>query len=102
MRGLDYYTKTVFEVFLEDEHLDNGDEKTHQRSKLALGGGGRYDELSKLLGSRDVPAVGAGIGIDRVVEAMKSQNVKNRSAFASGNFLGPARIFKQEKMFKAF
>lgn len=33
VRGLDYYTKTVFEVFLEDEHLDNGDEKTHQRSK---------------------------------------------------------------------
>ena len=48
VRGLDYYTKTVFEVFLEDEHLESGSEKTHKRSKLALGGGGRFDNLIKI------------------------------------------------------
>ena len=102
VRGLDYYTKTVFEVFLEDEHLNNGDEKTHQRSKLALGGGGRYDELSKLLGGRDVPAVGAGIGIDRVIEAMKSQNVKIAPLLRPEIFLVQLGSLSKKKCLKLF
>ncbi len=76
VRGLDYYTKTVFEVFLEDEHIDGGSEKTHTRSHLALGGGGRYDCLIKTIGGKDTPAVGASIGVDRVVEVMKEQGVR--------------------------
>lgn len=61
VRGLDYYTKTVFEI-LDPEGL-------------ALGGGGRYDKLVKLLGGKDVPAAGAAAGVERIIGLMKAQNV---------------------------
>lgn len=60
VRGLDYYNRTVFELFPE-----NG--------KSALAGGGRYDYLSELLGGKSVPAVGTAIGLERVIETMKSR-----------------------------
>lgn len=63
VRGLDYYTKTVFEFF-EDEKAD------------ALTGGGRYDDLVKLLGGKDTPACGAAAGIERIVEIMKERSVR--------------------------
>ncbi len=63
VRGLDYYTKTVFEFFMEDD-LGN---------QSALGGGGRYDYLVRKLGGPDTPAVGFACGMDRLVNAMKSQ-----------------------------
>ena len=65
VRGLDYYTKTVFEFFLEE---DNG-------SQAALGGGGRYDYLVKKLGGPDTPAVGFACGMDRIVNAMKAADM---------------------------
>lgn len=62
VRGLDYYSHTVFEVI--EQHDDP------ERSGLALGGGGRYDGLAKMLGSKkEIPAVGAGFGVDRILEA---------------------------------
>ena len=76
VRGLDYYTKTVFEVFLEDEHLEKHSETTHKRSRLAIGGGGRFDDLIKVVGGKDTPAVGAAIGIERVIDVMKLQNAR--------------------------
>ncbi len=61
VRGLSYYTHTVFEM------IDEGDEET---GPLAVAGGGRYDYLGTMLGSKkEVPAIGAAIGMDRVVEA---------------------------------
>ena len=59
-RGLDYYTRTLFEVF------PAGD--TGQQS--AIGGGGRYDGLVELLGGRPTPGIGFGIGLDRVLLAI--------------------------------
>lgn len=102
VRGLDYYTKTVFEVFLEDEHLSKESERIHQRTKLALGGGGRYDDLSKVLGGKDMPAVGAGIGIDRVVEAMKKQNVRAASLWHPEVFLVQLGALSKKKCLKLF
>lgn len=61
VRGLDYYTKTVFEILSGSE-----DDK-----KSALGGGGRYDRLIKKMGGEDTPAIGFALGIDRVVLEMK-------------------------------
>ncbi|HLC99483.1 MAG TPA: histidine--tRNA ligase, partial [Patescibacteria group bacterium] len=58
VRGLDYYTKTTFEVWAE------GDAETAQ---TALGGGGRYDSLIQELGGRNTPAIGAAFGIERMV-----------------------------------
>lgn len=63
VRGLDYYTRTVFEVFTENKSDDG------TITPLALAGGGRYDNLAKALGvKKEIPAVGASIGVDRVIE----------------------------------
>jgi len=67
VRGLDYYNKTVFEFFAADEK---------EGKKNALGGGGRYDGLVKLLGGKDTPAVGMAVGLERVAEEIKKQGVK--------------------------
>jgi len=68
VRGLDYYTRTVFEIFLDQEKGSEG-------QPLALAAGGRYDSLAKILGKRDIPAVGGGIGVDRVVMAMQEKKI---------------------------
>lgn len=61
VRGLSYYSHTVFEII----EMGEGDE-----TPLALGGGGRYDYLAKVLGSKkDIPAMGMALGVDRVIEA---------------------------------
>jgi histidyl-tRNA synthetase len=67
VRGLDYYTKTVFEII---EKSDTG------ASQGSLVGGGRYDGLVKLLGGRDTPACGAAGGIDRIINLMKLREQK--------------------------
>jgi histidyl-tRNA synthetase len=67
VRGLDYYTKTVFEIFEESEK---------GKAIGALAGGGRYDNLAKILGGGEVTAVGGAAGVERIVELMKEQQVK--------------------------
>ena len=135
VRGLDYYTRTVFEVFTstidpltvprkkkvaEPEEVDpdanaetnanaegEGDEQKvakeeiapepepepeakPQPSPLAIAGGGRYDYLAKTIGSNKlVPAVGAGIGVDRVLQLMPA---------AARKKLSP-RVVKKPKIF---
>jgi histidyl-tRNA synthetase len=64
VRGLDYYTRTVFEIQPEDEG-----------SQSALGGGGRYDGLIEQLGGKPTPALGFGIGIERVILNIKKQDI---------------------------
>ncbi|MDZ7612212.1 MAG: histidine--tRNA ligase [Candidatus Moranbacteria bacterium] len=66
VRGLDYYTKTVFEIWPE------GDEE----GKGSLGGGGRYDYLVEKLGGKKTPAVGFAAGMDRIAEEMKDKDVR--------------------------
>jgi histidyl-tRNA synthetase len=64
VRGLDYYSRTVFELSDTSGNLGAQD---------ALGGGGRYDGLFRSLGSSvDVPAVGFGLGIERLLMASPS------------------------------
>ncbi|TET83971.1 MAG: histidine--tRNA ligase, partial [Candidatus Nealsonbacteria bacterium] len=67
VRGLDYYTKTVFEIYEESEE---------GRAQGALTGGGRYDALVKLLGGKDTSAVGASTGIERIIAAMKTKAIR--------------------------
>ena len=62
VRGLDYYTRTVFEVF----HADVGAEN-------AVGGGGRYDHLVEEMGGPATPAVGFSAGLERLVDAVKAE-----------------------------
>ena len=61
VRGLDYYTKTVFEIIMQSG-----------REGLALCGGGRYDGLVKELGGPDTPAAGFGIGTERILMELKN------------------------------
>ena len=102
VRGFDYYTKTVFEVFLEDEHVEGGSEKSHQRSKLALGGGGRYDNLAKALGGKDVPAVGGSLGMERIIGVMKKQDVKVPTLFKPEVFLIQLGALSKKKSLRLF
>ncbi|UCD55811.1 MAG: histidine--tRNA ligase [Candidatus Omnitrophota bacterium] len=62
VRGLDYYTGTVFEI--TDPLLGSQD---------AIGAGGRYDNLVKDLGGPDIPAVGYALGIERIIIALKKK-----------------------------
>jgi len=66
VRGLSYYTKTVFEIWSGDE----------EGKKHSLGGGGRYDHLIEELGGEHTPAIGFGIGMDRIVQEMKRVHAK--------------------------
>ena len=65
VRGLDYYSNTVFEATADDLGAQN-----------SIGGGGRYASLIKTLGGPDLPAIGFGIGIERVIMTMLSQGAK--------------------------
>ena len=62
VRGLDYYTRTAFEVFPVGV----------EGQQSAIGGGGRYDGLVELLGGRPTPGIGFGIGLDRVVLTLEA------------------------------
>ncbi|HPD07681.1 MAG TPA: histidine--tRNA ligase [Patescibacteria group bacterium] len=58
VRGLDYYNRTVFEVVMPSESAQR---------PLALGGGGRYDQLIESLGGRPTPACGFALGMERLL-----------------------------------
>lgn len=72
VRGLDYYTKTVFEIFVKEPVKS---ESSDFPVKNALVAGGRYDNLIKLLGGEDTPAVGGAMGLERVISLMKTKKV---------------------------
>lgn len=65
VRGLDYYTRTVFEIMPEENPL----------AQSALGGGGRYDKLVDLLGGSKTPAAGWALGIERIINELKDKNI---------------------------
>ena len=66
VRGLDYYTRTVFEFWpAEDSEI-----------QVSLAGGGRYDKLIDSLGGPKTPAVGWSIGMERLMAVIKASNVK--------------------------
>ena len=67
VRGMDYYTHTVFEFTAEN-----------LGAQSAIGGGGRYDGLVAELGGPETPGIGFGCGVDRVVEALGEDAVPDR------------------------
>ena len=64
VRGLDYYTKTVFEVVSDA-----------LGSQSAVCGGGRYDNLVEEIGGQSVPAVGFGMGIERLIIMLENMGI---------------------------
>ncbi len=79
VRGLDYYNNTVFEVFSEKE-------------SLALGGGGRYDNLASFFTKRKVPGVGAALGVERILELWNNYKEEKK-------VIGVVRIGEVNKFF---
>jgi histidyl-tRNA synthetase len=65
VRGLDYYTRTTFE-FVHDG----------LGSQSAVGGGGRYDGLSEMIGGPALPSVGWALGVDRTVLALEAEGIE--------------------------
>ncbi|OGM90663.1 histidine--tRNA ligase [Candidatus Wolfebacteria bacterium RIFCSPLOWO2_01_FULL_45_19] len=63
VRGLDYYNRTVFEMFAEG-------------FDFAIAGGGRFDDLAGMLGGKATSATGGAIGLERVLEVMKTGDLK--------------------------
>lgn len=76
VRGLDYYNKTVFEITAGELGAQN-----------SIAGGGRYDGLLKSLGGPDLPAIGFGMGIERVIQTMLKQDVPLPKPYAPALFL---------------
>ncbi len=74
VRGLDYYNRTVFEIWPSSEE-DDEREGAVARRQTSLGGGGRYDNLVETMGGRPTPACGFGIGIERVILKIKEKNI---------------------------
>jgi len=94
VRGLDYYTKTVFEII----------ENTPQGKELgALVGGGRYDNLVKLLGGKDTPAMGGAAGIERMIASMREKTLRSPRALSRPKvFLAQVGKLAKRKSLKLF
>jgi histidyl-tRNA synthetase len=69
VRGLDYYTRTVFECVLTDPEYT-------QAGEISVAAGGRYDGLVRTMGGPDVPGVGVAGGVEVLYFALKTQGVK--------------------------
>ncbi|MFE9333909.1 histidine--tRNA ligase [Streptomyces sp. NPDC006925] len=78
VRGLDYYTRTTFE-FVHDG----------LGAQSAIGGGGRYDGLSEMIGGPALPSVGWALGVDRTVLALEAEEVELELAPATELFAVP-------------
>ncbi len=68
VRGLDYYTRTVFEIWPEEK-------EGVESPRWAICGGGRYDKLVNLLGGPKTPAVGWSVGIERLILTLKNEGI---------------------------
>lgn len=83
VRGLDYYNRTVFEIFPETTLVATHAVSTANRVQnnplegLSIAGGGRFDYLIEMLGGPKTPAVGSAIGIERVIAVLNMIGAKS-------------------------
>jgi len=87
VRGLDYYSHTVFEIWPTDKE---------GKSQSAIGSGGRYDGLAEILGGQETPACGFAFGTERLILALKEHEVKLKAKKMPEIFL--AQIGQQGKV----
>lgn len=111
VRGLDYYTKTVFEIFSEatlssSGRSSEGGEKKEDKEgeevvlRNTLVGGGRYDNLVRLLGGKDVPATGAAAGVERIITLMKEKGFPAAAVLEPKVFLAQLGDLPKKKSLK--
>jgi histidyl-tRNA synthetase len=87
VRGLDYYTRTVFEIWPTEE--ESG-------SQSSLAAGGRYDDLVELLGGNPTPACGFAAGVERIILQLKEAGIEPKKERPPEIFL--AQIGQQAKI----
>ncbi|MDF1498020.1 MAG: histidine--tRNA ligase [Patescibacteria group bacterium] len=92
VRGLDYYTKTVFEIW----------EDGVEGAQTSLGGGGRYNDLIRTLGGEDTPAVGFSFGIERAVERLLSSGFHLEQKIRKDVFLVQLGNMARKKILRLF
>lgn len=93
VRGLDYYTKTIFEYWAAED----------TRGKNALGGGGRYDGMIRLLGGREeTPACGLAMGMDRIVSKLREKAISVPELFQPDIFIAQLGEAAKREVFKLY
>ncbi|HCM68232.1 MAG: histidine--tRNA ligase [Candidatus Kerfeldbacteria bacterium RIFCSPLOWO2_01_FULL_48_11] len=92
VRGLDYYNRTVFELWSQDD----------EGGQLAFGGGGRYDSLVEQLGGQPTPAAGFAIGFERLIMKMREANVPLPPAHTPNIFVAQLGEASRKKCLKLF
>ncbi|PVE06899.1 histidine--tRNA ligase [Streptomyces scopuliridis] len=88
VRGLDYYTRTTFE-FVHDG----------LGAQSAVGGGGRYDGLSEMIGGPALPSVGWALGVDRTVLALEAEGIQLDLPNATSVFAVPLGEEARRRLF---
>lgn len=89
VRGLDYYNNTVFEITAGELGAQN-----------SVGGGGRYDGLLKTIEGPDLPAIGFGTGIERILQTMIKQEVALPERYRPTLFIIPLGEEAKQECFK--
>jgi len=92
VRGLDYYTKTVFEILPISE----------EEKKNSLGGGGRYDGLIKMMGGEQTSAIGFAFGVERLILEMKRVQARPYKPPKPRVFLAQIGNLAKKKSLKLF
>ena len=89
VRGLDYYTRTTFEFVHDGLGAQSG-----------IGGGGRYDGLSETLGGPPLPGIGFGLGVDRTLLALQSEDDVPAAPSTAEVFAVPVGVAARRELFK--
>jgi histidyl-tRNA synthetase len=92
VRGLDYYTRTVFEISTNDE----------EGKRHSLGGGGRFDGLIEIFGGEPTPAIGFAFGVDRLIMEMKRVKAKKYKPAQPRVFLAQLGNLAKKKSLQLF
>jgi len=94
VRGLDYYTRTTFEIYLADEDTS--------KSQGSLAGGGRYDGLIEIIGGRPTPAIGFAVGIERVISKLREQQITVPAIDQIDVFVAQLGVEARKECFKLY
>jgi histidyl-tRNA synthetase len=89
VRGLDYYSRTVFEIYADGKAEEIG----------AVVGGGRYDYLMETIGGHLTPAIGGASGVERLIAVMKAKEIVPPVRLAKRVFLAHAGDLAKQKAF---
>ncbi|MDD5040610.1 MAG: histidine--tRNA ligase [Patescibacteria group bacterium] len=104
VRGLDYYTGTVFEIWPEPNAAiaPGTDGSVKQSAQSALGGGGRYDTLVETLGGQPTPAIGYAGGIERCIIELKDRAISIGAGYRPELFIAQLGALARKKALKLF